>query len=83
VASPAEANIDNIDAEQLTRLLELELIQKRASWKQSGKRYQSYRAMAFFFLFLMIVGCLAGGYFVFTRVTDQHASPSPASTITR
>ena len=71
------------DTEQLTRLLELELIQKRATWKEAGERYRSFRAAGFIFLFLLVIACLVGGYFVFMRVNEQHANPPPNSNIDR
>jgi hypothetical protein len=67
------------DTDQLTKLLELELAQKRATWKQTGDRAKSVRAAGFVFLFLLIVACLAGGYFVFMRVSAQRANPPPPS----
>ena len=36
MADPSEPKPNEIDADNLSRLLELELIQKRASWKQAG-----------------------------------------------
>ena len=71
------------ETEQLTRLLELELIQKRATWKQAGERYQSFRAAGFIFLFLFVIACLVGGYFAFMRVNEQRANPPPSSIIDR
>jgi len=71
------------ETEQLTRLLELELIQKRATWKQAGERYRSFRAAGFIFLFLLVIACLVGGYFAFMRVNEQRANPPPSSNIDR
>jgi len=71
------------ETEQLTRLLELELIQKRATWKQAGERYRSFRAAGFIFLFLLVIAGLVGGYFAFMRVNEQRANPPPSSNIDR
>ena len=71
------------ETEQLTRVLELELIQKRATWKQAGERYRSFRAAGFIFLFLLVIACLVGGYFAFMRVNEQRANPPPSSNIDR
>ncbi len=71
------------ETEQLTRVLELELIQKRATWKQAGERYRSFRAAGFIFLFLLVIACLVGGYFAFMRVNEQRANPPPSSIIDR
>ena len=74
---PAQPTRDEIDPEKLTRLLELELIQKRATWKQTGERARSIRTAGLAFLVLLIVGCLVGGYFVFMRMSEQRANPPP------
>jgi len=62
---------NEIDPDNLSRLLELELIQKRATWKQAGERYRSIRTAGFIFLFVLIVGCLIGGYFAFMRLNES------------
>lgn len=71
------------DTEQLTKLLDLELAQKRITWKQTSERARSIRATGLVFLFLLIVACLLGGYFAFMRVNEQRGKPPPASTIDR
>jgi len=60
MADSAEPKPNEIDADNLSRLLELELIQKRATWKQAGERYRSICTAGFVFLFVLIVGCLIG-----------------------
>jgi hypothetical protein len=70
------------DREQLTKLLDLELAQKRAAWKQARARYRTIRSMGFVFLFLLIIGTVFALFFVFSRVneerTNQHNSPNAA-----
>ena len=69
-----------IDPEKLTRALELELVQKRATWKQTSERARSVRAAGFVFLFFLVVGCLVGGYFAFMRMSEERQNrPSSAS----
>src|SRR5207245_9190868 len=72
---------NEIDPDNLSRLLELELIQKRATWKQAGERYRSFRAAGFVFLFVLIVGCLVGGYSAFMRVNKQRANQPTTSAV--
>ena len=67
------------EIEQLTRLLELELAQKRALWKQASQRAKSIRVAGFAFLFLVIVACSLGAYFAFIRISEQRANPTPRS----
>ena len=80
MADPVEPKSNEIDAESLSRLLELELIQKRATWKQAGERYRAVRAAGFVFLFVLIVGCLVGGYFAFMRMNETRPNQPSAAT---
>ena len=83
MADPSEPKPNEIDADNLSRLLELELIQKRATWKQAGDRYRSFRAAGFLFLFVLIVGCLLGGYLAFMRVNEQRANQPTTPAVER
>ena len=83
MADPSEPKPNEIDADNLSRLLELELIQKRATWKQAGDRYRSFRTAGFVFLFVLIVGCLVGGYFAFMRVNVQRANQPTTPAVER
>jgi hypothetical protein len=75
----SETTAAQTETEQLTKLLELELAQKRATWKQAGERARSIRSASFVFLFLLIVACLVGGYFVFMLVDEQRTNPPAPS----
>ena len=77
---PGKTNSNESDAEKLTQELELELIQKRATWKQAGTRYKNIRTAAFLFLFLLISACLLGSFFVFSRVTEERSNQHDAAT---
>jgi len=83
MADRAEPKPDEIDANNLSRMLELELIQKRATRKQAGERYRSFRAAGFVFLFVLILVCLIGGYFAFMRVNEQRANQQTTSAADR
>jgi len=83
MADPVQSHPNATDADQLARLLELELIQKRASWKQAGERARSIRAAGFVFLFVLIAGCLIGGYFAFTRISEQRPNQSSSAAVRR
>ena len=78
---PPETTAKQNDTDQLTKLLELELMQKRATWKQAGDRAKSIRAAGFVFLFLLIAACAVCGYFVFVRVSEQRSHPAPSADI--
>jgi hypothetical protein len=78
MSEPVKLHPNISDAEQLTRMLELELLQKRTNWKQVTQRNKSLRSAAFLFLFLIITGCLLGFFFAYTRVSQQRAEPPPS-----
>jgi hypothetical protein len=80
MADPAGLKPNQIDPDNLARLLELELIQKRATWKQAGDRYRAIRVAGFVFLAVLILGCLVGGYFAFMRMNDKRSNQPSAVT---
>ena len=70
------------DPEQLSRLLELELVQKRTAWKHAKARKKSLRSVAFLFVFLLFVATLFGFFLAFNRVNEERQS-RPAATSKR
>jgi flagellar basal body-associated protein FliL len=76
-----------VDPEHLLRMLDLEMIQQRAIWKQASGRRKSLRAISFLFLFVVILGALLAAYFAFSsgwmddrRSRNQpESSPAPAA----
>ncbi|MEO8045332.1 MAG: hypothetical protein ABI674_10550 [Spartobacteria bacterium] len=69
------------DPEALARALELELIMKRASWQKLQARRGTWRALSFFFLFLVILGALFA-YFYFATAIPRHGGEKPAAEAT-
>ena len=72
------------DPAALAKLLELELIQKRAAWQRSRSNLRSLRVVSFFFLFLVILGALFAFFFLFSpdrvqemKSADPSATASP------
>ena len=80
-------NPEETDPEKLARLLELELMQKRASWQQKKARRGNLRAMSFLFLFVVIAAALLGFFLFFNpeRVREMGSgstnsvTPSPTA----
>jgi len=70
----ATTNSNENDAEKLARLLELELTQKRAAWKQAAAHYRTVRLLGFLCLFILILACAGGFLFVFSRVNEERTS---------
>ena len=69
------------------KLLEIELMQKRAEWQQAKARRGGLRTLSFLFLFIVIVAAIVCFYLFFSpqRVrelrsggAEQQVNPSPA-----
>jgi hypothetical protein len=59
------------DQEQLSRLLELELAEKRLAWKRDSARYHTVRVMSFLFLSLVILGAMVAFFLLFPLVNRE------------
>ena len=71
--------------DELSRLLEIELIQKRSEWQRASTRHKSIRSASFVFLFVVVMAALVGFYFLFTRASEgrQHrATAAPTDSVT-
>ncbi len=72
------------DPEKLARLLEIELMAKRAAWQQASSRRSTARAIAFLFLFLVIAGAIVGYFYLLSNSpaprAQQENTPSAAAT---
>ena len=66
------------DPEELARLLEIELLQKRVQWKQTAARYRTIRTASFVFLFLVITAALLAYFFVFSELGGNRSAPRTA-----
>ena len=80
--SDGKHNPEETDPEKLARLLELELMQRRAGWQQKKARRGSLRAISFLFLFVVIAAALAGFFLFFNpeRVRDMRSGPTDTVT---
>lgn len=69
------------DPEVLARLLEIELMQKRAAWQRATAQRNTVRALAFLFLFVVIAGAIAAYFFFFadSRTKSTHEEPAVKS----
>ncbi len=54
-----------VDPDQLVRLIDLELAQKRAALQHARSPFRAFRLASFIFLFAVIVGVLLAFYYVF------------------
>ena len=65
--------------DELMRVLELELTQKRLRWQQDREKYRTLRILSFSFLSLVILAGLLGFFFFFTRAKDAREQQPAAS----
>lgn len=70
-----------VDPETAVRLLELELMQKRAARQMAGRPGSGLRTASFIFLFAVILGALLALYYLFTsgRLDELRARNEPQS----
>ena len=68
------------DPEKLAKLLEIQLMQKRASWQQARARRSSLRTISFLFLFLVIVAAFVAFYFVVSSERPPRPQSDAATT---
>lgn len=84
--SNGDGKPEPVDPENVVRMLELELMQKRAARQMAGRRFSGLRAASFVFLFAVILGALLAFYYVFYSgslgpLQAPHASqPTPHAT---
>jgi hypothetical protein len=70
------------DPEELARLLEIELAQKRAAWQSASARARKIRTASFLFLFFLAVATLLAFFFLLTQVNEKRMNqprPTPAA----
>lgn len=72
-----QAPLNNPD--ELTKLLEIELIQKRAEWQRATARNKNLKSFSFLFLFLVVLAGLAAFYFTFMRAREERQNRPPAT----
>jgi len=60
------------DADELSKLLQIELAQKKMEWAAATERYRRIRTLSFFFLALIIMGALAAFFWLFLRLPTDH-----------
>jgi hypothetical protein len=83
MSDPVQTQTVPSDPDQLARMLELELAQKRIAWKHAKERKKSFRSLAVLFVFLLFAACLLGFFFAFSRVNAERQNRPAAATPSR
>ncbi|MEN3371191.1 MAG: hypothetical protein V7609_3334 [Verrucomicrobiota bacterium] len=83
--SHGDGKSEPVDPEHLLRMLDLELMQKRAQRQQESARRSNWRALSFLFLLIVVVAGFLAVYFAFSsgRLEELRARsaapPSPTA----
>jgi hypothetical protein len=77
--TPGKPESEANDPEQLSRLIDLDLVQKRVVWKKSAARRQQVRLASVLFLLLLIVASLFAFFMLFSRANEERGKPRPAA----
>lgn len=79
--TPGKSESVKNDPGDLARVLELELLQKRAAWQRERERYGVIRTISILFLVVMVAASIAGLFFLFSRFSGEraHQPPAPAA----
>jgi hypothetical protein len=65
------------EPEKLVQLLDLELVQKRAVWKQAAERHRIYRKIGLLFILLIVAAVVVALFSLFSRATEDRNIPRP------
>ena len=77
IPESGQAEPDRSQTEQLSRMIDLELAEKRARWKEVAARRQKVRMASYMFLFLLILASLFAFFVLCSRVNEERAEPRP------
>lgn len=73
---PVSGKTESLQTEpgDLARVLELELLAKRAAWQRATARHRTVRGLSFLFLFIIILAAGSAFFFVLLRAKDEAAN---------
>ena len=66
------------ESENLIRLLDLELTQKRAAWKRDAARHRTFRIIGVFSILIVFAAAFFVLFFLFSRANEERMNSRPA-----
>ena len=69
--------------EELSRLLEIELIQKRSQWQQASARNKNLKTYSLLFLFLVVFAGLGGFFYLFLHREQDRSHQPPTNVLAK
>ena len=77
---PQISQLTGSNPEELSRLLDIELIQKRAEWQRTTARNKNLKAFSLMFLFVVVLAGLVAFYFAYMRASEGRPQRAAAAT---
>ena len=66
------------ESENLIRLLDLELTQKRTAWKRAATRHRTFRIIGAFSILMILAAIFVALFFLFSQANDERANARPS-----
>lgn len=67
------------ESENLIRLLDLELTQKRLAWKQAATRHRTFRILGAFSILMILAAIFVALFFLFSQANEERANSRPST----
>ena len=67
------------ESENLIRLLDLELTQKRTAWKRAATRHRTFRMIGIFCILIILAAIFLALFFLFSQANEERASSRPST----
>ena len=67
------------ESENLIRLLDLELTQKRTAWKRAATRHRTFRTIGVFSIVIILAAIFLALFFLFSQANEERASSRPST----
>ena len=67
------------ESENLIRLLDLELTQKRVAWKRAAARHRTFRMIGVFSILIVFAAVFFVLFFLFSRANEERMNSRPST----
>ena len=67
------------ESENLIRLLDLELTQKRTAWKRAATRHRTLRIIGVLSILIILAAIFLALFFLFSQANEERASSRPST----
>jgi len=67
------------EPEDLIRLLDLELMQKRTAWKRAATRHRTFRIIGAFSILMILAAIFLALFFLFSQANEERANSRPST----